>query len=227
MNLVFDIHQNTSTASTRVEITQCIVAGWAGRSAEQIQAHIEELALLGVAPPSTVPLYYQVAANQLTQSGTIQVVGEHTSGEAEVLFFATDGHAYISLASDHTDRRLESHSVALSKQICVKPVAREAWRHADVAGHWDQLILRSWIEENGVQVLYQNDTLDTLQLPGALASRHFATTVPSAGAVMLCGTVPVIGDIRPSARFTMELEDPVLGRSLRHSYDVQMLSVVE
>ncbi len=44
---------------------------------------------------------------------------------------------------------------------------------------------------------------------------------------MLCGTVPVIGDIRPSARFTMELEDPVLGRSLRHSYDVQMLSVVE
>lgn len=226
MKLVFDIRGQQSAATASVEITRCIVAGWAGRNSADIQAHIEELAHLGVPPPSTVPLYYQVAINQLTQSDTIQVVGEHTSGEAEVLLFSYGGEAFVSLASDHTDRRLESHSVALSKQVCVKPVAGEAWPHAEVAAHWDQLILRSWVEEDEAQVLYQEDRLDTLQLPGDLASRHFGSAVPPDGAAMLCGTVPVIGNIRPGTRFTMELEDPVLGRRLRHGYAVHTLPVV-
>ena len=37
---------------------------------------------------------------------------------------------------------------------------------------------------------------------------------------MFCGTVPVRGAIRPMDRFEVELEDPVLRRSLFHGYDV-------
>lgn len=209
-----------------VEIDHCIVAGWAGRDAAQIQAHIDELALLGVAPPSAVPLYYRVATNQLMQGSSVQVVGEHSSGEAEVFYFSMGNEAFISLASDHTDRRLESHSVALSKQVCVKPVASVAWRFVEVEPHWDQLILRSWIEENGSQVLYQEDTLAALLPLRDLARKHFAADAPPEGCAMLCGTVPVIGDIRPGSTFAMELADPVLGRSLTHRYTVQSLAMM-
>jgi hypothetical protein len=43
---------------------------------------------------------------------------------------------------------------------------------------------------------------------------------------MTCGTVPAIGGIRPSQNFEMELHDPVLQRSLRHRYEVQVLPEV-
>ena len=42
---------------------------------------------------------------------------------------------------------------------------------------------------------------------------------------MLCGTLPAIGGIRPAERFEIELEDPVLGRTLRHAYAVAALPV--
>jgi hypothetical protein len=35
-----------------------------------------------------------------------------------------------------------------------------------------------------------------------------------------------IGGIRPALRFEMELEDPVLGRMMRHGYDIDVLPVV-
>ena len=38
--------------------------------------------------------------------------------------------------------------------------------------------------------------------------------------------VGAIGGVRPATRFEMELEDPVLGRRLRHAYDVEVLPVV-
>jgi hypothetical protein len=43
---------------------------------------------------------------------------------------------------------------------------------------------------------------------------------------MFCGTVAALGGIRPGTRFEMELEDPVLGRAMRHAYDVAFLPVV-
>jgi hypothetical protein len=43
---------------------------------------------------------------------------------------------------------------------------------------------------------------------------------------MYCGTFGAIGGIRPATRFEMELEDPVLGRTLKHAYDISVLPVV-
>ena len=126
-----------------------IVAGWAGRDHAAIEHHIEELAALGIPRPSAVPLYYRIASNQLSQSSTLQVLGPDSSGEAEVFVFSHEGEMFVSLASDHTDRKLEAYSVAFSKQACIKPVATQAWRFADVAGHWDELVVRSWIVEDG------------------------------------------------------------------------------
>jgi len=230
MQLDFTIQTaGQADATARIDIHQFVVAGWAGRDRDAIEHHIEELAALGVPRPSAVPLYYRVAENQLSQSDRVQVIGDASSGEAEVLVVAHESGLLVSLASDHTDRKLEAHSVALSKQLCVKPVAAVAWRYADVQAHWDQLILRSRIVEDDADepVLYQEGPLALLLTPGQLIAGYVGRdeTLPQ-GSAMSCGTVAAIGGIRPSREFQMELYDPVLKRSLHHAYRVDVLAEV-
>lgn len=226
MQLDFTLETPAGPRPLSVDVQQLVIAGWAGRNREAIEHHIEELAAIGVPRPSAVPLYYRVAANQLTQESQVQVVGGESSGEAEVFVFTVAGEAYLSVASDHTDRKLESHSVALSKQLCVKPVARTAWRLADVAGHWDALQLRSRIVEDGAEVRYQDGTLASLRTPGELIQGFCGAPMLPEGTAMLCGTVAVIGGIRPAAVFEMELADPRSGRRIVHRYTQSRLPEV-
>lgn len=222
MKLFFDVEATEGAPARRlaVDIETFIVAGWAGRDLAAIEHHIVELAALGVPRPSAVPLYYRVAENQLTQASTIQALGPNGSGEVETLVFVADGELYVSLTSDHTDRQVETQSVALAKQMCAKPVGRSAWRFADVADHWDELVIRSTIVENGKEVLYQEGALSALRTPGDLIAGYGG--LPP-GSAMSCGTVGAIGGIRPSPSFAMELYDPRSGRSLRHQYAIEVL----
>ena len=226
MLLSFQLHSAQATQALQANFSQLVIAGWAGRDAAAIEHHIEELAAIGVPRPSAVPLYYRVAANQLTQHERVQVVGPDSSGEVEAFVFSVDGTWYVSIASDHTDRKLEAHSVALSKQICVKPVARDAWRFDDVAAHWDQLQVRAWIEEGGAEVLYQDGTLASLRSANELISGYTAGQSMPDATGMTCGTVAVIGGIRPAPVFRMELHDPVLNRRINHRYAVDVLPEV-
>lgn len=218
---------NKDKETLTVEINRLVIAGWAGRDPEAISHHISELELLGVPRPSAVPLFYRVAANQLTQNKSVEVIGTASSGEAEVFIFTHQGEVFVSLASDHTDRELESHSVALSKQLCVKPVASQAWRMSEVGEHWDQLILRAWIKEEGEFRLYQEGTLASLRKPDDLLTRYLADgEVPENGLGMTCGTVAAIGGIRSATEFRMELIDEQLGRSICHDYKSLELPVI-
>ena len=227
MHLAFHLLSEAATPPVQIEVDRLVIAGWTGRDAHAIEHHIGELEAIGVPRPSAVPLFYRVAANQLSQAETVQVVGEGTSGEVEPFLFFHAGEFFVSIASDHTDRALETHSVALSKQICVKPVARTAWRLAEVLDHWDTLVLRSWIEEDGESRLYQEGLLSALRPPADLLARYGAGNPPPAeGFAMTCGTVGAIGGIRPSASFRMELGDPRLGRSISHAYRCVALPVV-
>lgn len=226
MKAVFQI-EDSQPRQVEVEFDTLIVAGWAGRDIAAIEHHIEELAAIGVPRPSSVPLYYRIADNQLTQKETVQALGEESSGEVETFVFSVDGEMYVSIASDHTDRKLETYSVAMSKQVCVKPLAGSAWRLVDVADYWDELIIRSYIVENGVEVLYQEGPLASLRTPQDLVAGYTGgAAVLPAGAGMTCGTVGAIGGIRPSVDFTMELHDPRRQRTLRHRYHVETLPVV-
>lgn len=227
MKLKFTLNAHNAPAKqAEIEFTRCVIAGWAGRDRAAIEHHIEELEALGVPRPSSVPLFYRVAAQQLTQDERVEVVGNDSSGEAEVFLFPYEGRHWVSIASDHTDRQLETHSVALSKQVCAKPVAKEAWLFDDVAPHWDALVLRSWIVEDGERVLYQEGTLASLQAPFDLVRGGFDAAEMPAGTGMTCGTVAAIGGIRPAPSFEMELEDPVLKRTIRHRYTLDVLPAV-
>ena len=110
-----------------IELAHLVVAGWTGRDQAAIQHHIDELAAIGVTPPSATPLFYRASSGLLTQSSRIQVVGADSSGEVEPLVVQAGGRRWLGLGSDHTDRALEAHSVALSKQICAKPCASGLW----------------------------------------------------------------------------------------------------
>jgi len=222
MNLTFQIEAGDQSRQISVAIDSFVVAGWAGRNLAAIEHHIEELAALGVPRPSAVPLFYRVAANQLTQASRIQALGADSSGEVETLVFMADGEMYVGLTSDHTDRKIETQSVALAKQMCAKPVGPSAWRFADVAAYWDELVIRSFIAENGSEVLYQEGTLAALRPPAELIAGYCGGALPE-GCAMSCGTVGAIGGIRPAAAFTMELFDPRRNRSLRHRYEIETI----
>jgi hypothetical protein len=223
MKLSFQVETSSGSRTLEVDIASLVVAGWAGRDQHAIEHHIEELFAIGVPRPSSVPLYYRVAENQLTQASHIQVVGDETSGEVETFVFQAGGELYVSLASDHTDRKLETHSVALSKQVCAKPIASAAWRYADVAEYWDELVIRSFIQEGDERVLYQEGPLASLRPPLDLITRFTGEAVLPEDTGMICGTVGAIGGIRPAPSFTMELFDPRHGRTLSHSYTIEVL----
>jgi len=209
-----------------VEIDSLIIAGWAGRNAAAIEHHIEELAALGIPRPSTTPLYYRVAAQTVTQSSRLVVLGPDSSGEVEPVLVAMADGLWIGIGSDHTDRKAEASGIALSKQLCGKPVGTQLWSYADIEGHWDELVIRSWATIDGERILYQDSSISTLKTPRDLIRKQTGTDMLPAGTLMFCGTPGAIGGIRPAARFEMELRDPVLNRSLTHSYDIEVLPVV-
>lgn len=210
-----------------VEIDDLVIAGWTGRDVAALEHHIEELKAIGVQPPSRVPLYYRVATSLLTQADSIEVLGDDTSGEAEPVLVGTPDRLWVTVGADHTDRRVESYGVAVSKQLCPKVIGRAVWRFEDVEPHWDQLILRSFVEEGGKLVLYQEGTLARIRAPRELiAGWHNGDKRLPPGVAMFCGTLPAIGAIRAAPRFTMELEDPVLGNKIAHSYRIEALPVV-
>ncbi len=205
-----------------VNIQHLYVAGWTGRDAAAVQHHIDELAELGVAPPSQVPLYYRVSENLLTQADEIEVVGATSSGEVEPMLLLADGQLWLGLASDHTDRELEAYSVAASKQACVKPAAQDLWKFADVKEHLDQLTLSCEIFEAGAWVPYQRGSLAAIR---PLADLLMGADMPDQSA-MLCGTLGAKGGVRPAAHYKMRLSDPVRNQCIELTYSVRTLPVV-
>jgi hypothetical protein len=205
-------------------VATLIVAGWTGRDEAALRHHIEELAAIGVPRPSSVPVFYRNSALNVTQASRLEVLGPDTSGEAEPVVVAHGGRLWLTVGSDHTDRKAETMGIALSKQLCAKPVGRDLWLLDDVAGHWDQLRLRAFATIDGRRLPYQEGTLAGMRTPADLIAR-FGSALAS-GTMMFCGTLAAIGGIRPASRFEVELEDPVFNRTLKHAYDVDILPVV-
>jgi hypothetical protein len=198
-------------------VRELVLAGWTGRDGEALRKHIRELEEIGVKPPKTTPIFYRVSANLFCFSDEIQVSGPDTSGEVEFVLVKSESNLRVFVGSDQTDRKAEAIGVTLAKQLCAKPVSRESWRYDEVKPHWDRLVLRSWADGE----LYQEGALAEMRSAEDLMARY-----PLApGTAMFSGTLAANGGIRPAGRFAMELEDPVLKRSLRHEYTIRALPV--
>jgi hypothetical protein len=225
-DLGFTIDARDTTTPLTLPIDRAVMAGWTGRDPVARDRHIAELEAIGIARPATTPIYYRVAARRLTMADSIEVSGGETSGEVEFVLIGWEGRIFVGVGSDHTDRKVESYSVTVSKQMCDKPIASVLWELEDVAGHWDRMILRAFAWIDGARVLYQEGTLDSMLPVEELIHRGFGGARLPDGCAMFGGTFAAIGGIRPASRFEFELEDPVLKRSIGHGYDVIELPVL-
>jgi hypothetical protein len=225
-DLTFTVDALDTTTPLTLAIDQAVIAGWTGRDPVARDKHIAELEAIGIARPATTPIYYRVAARRLTTADSIEVSGGDSSGEVEFVLIGWQGRIFVGLGSDHTDRKVETYNITVSKQMCDKVMAPVLWELEEVAAHWDRMILRSHAWIDGARVLYQEGTLDAMLPVKDLIARGFGEKGLPDGCAMFGGTFAAKGGIRPASRFEFELEDPVLKRSIRHAYDVIALPVL-
>jgi hypothetical protein len=204
-------------------IKTLVIAGWTGRNTEALEAHIKELEAIGVKRPKSVPIFYRVARSLLTTASSIEVMADKSSGEVEFVLFSFDDGLWVGLGSDHTDRKAETVGVTLSKQLCAKPVGTTLWRYDEIKPHWDKLTLRAFVPDSGTRRLYQEGPVTNMRAPEELIRLYTGGDKLPPGTAMFCGTFAVHGAISYSGTFDMELEDPVLGRKLTHSYSIVSL----
>ena len=199
--------------------------GYAGRDRETVWKHVEELAEIGVPAPSQVPTLYALGNNLVTTAGTVQVQHDKTSGEVEYVLLIADDDVYVTVGSDHTDRDLEATSVERSKQSYPNILAPDVWRYDEVIDHWEKLVLRCWVTKDGERQIYQEGTLAELLLPDFwLKTLEELLGTKPRNVVIMSGTIPAKPGLVYADSYDMEIHDPVLDRTIKHSYNVEMLT---
>ena len=198
-------------SAVTVEPTTVLNAGYAGRNQDEVAAHIAELAELGVPAPSVIPALYPVSPYLAQQTETVHTQHGRTSGEAEwALVITDDEDVLLTVACDHTDRTLETHSVAWSKNAAPDVLGTKAWRLTDVADRLDEITLNAWVGSD--ETLIQSGSLADLLGPdywlGVLRERGLFRP----GTVLLSGTITMLPDVDQFAdAWKVEMSDPATG----------------
>lgn len=222
-DIVFDLPDGTTVPVT---VTRLLNAGYAGREQDEVAAHVAELAELGIPAPSITPAMYPVAPYLAAQVDAVPVQHGRTSGEAEWALVVT-GPApedlLLTVACDHTDRELEVHGVAWSKNAGLDVLGRGAWRLVDVEDHLDELRLRAWVaQKEGAEQLIQDAPLAALLAPRYWLDELAELLVP--GTVLLSGTMAMLPGVDQFAdRWRVELADPRNGSTLELAYRVERM----
>ena len=197
--------------------------GWAARDQAELRRHVEEMERMGVPGPITTPIFFPLASTLATTADRVEVLGEQTSGEVEYALLVDTAQILVTVASDHTDRGFERYGIQASKQLYPDVLASEAWPLDECRAHWDRLVLRCWTTKLGRRSVYQEAALAELLSPDTWLDMLHRHGVPRDGLVFLSGTPATIGGVVFGERYEIELEDPILGRAIRHEYAVEVL----
>lgn len=205
-----------------------VIAGYTNKDQEAVKHHIEELKELGIPAPRQVPMMYDLAPELLSSSEIISVVGNDSSGEAEVVLLDIEGTWYIGLGSDHTDRVLEAVSIQKSKQVCAKMMTNQLWTFESIAKHWDEIELKSWVQVDGEDLLYQSGTLSAFLNPMELLEMVKQRGYDSPGIALYCGTLPLQTEkFHFGGLFKAELHDKKSNKKLTLCYETKILKDAE
>ncbi|MFI5708521.1 DUF2848 family protein [Kribbella sp. NPDC051620] len=207
-----------------IEVRYALNAGYAGRDTQQVQHHVDELAELGVPAPKRIPTLYPLSASLVSRPEVVQVAHGKTSGEAEWALIVGDGpdDLLLTVACDHTDRALEVHGVAWSKQSAPDVLGDVAWPLKAIEGELDQFTLKAWVRHGDTEELIQDGTLAQLLPPSYWVKELGKRLVP--GTVVLSGTIPMIAGVDQFAdAWRVELTDP-RGLTSRIVYSVEQLA---
>jgi hypothetical protein len=215
----------TSVSEIQFPVRRVFNAGWAGSDRAAIQHHIDELAQMGVPAPRLIPTLFALGNHLLTTSDAIQVHGDKTSGEVEYVLLKHEDELYVTVGSDHTDRRLEAHSIPKAKNMCLNVMARDVWPYEEVKNHFARLKLTCWVLVDGKRSLYQKDVCSAL-LPPEYWLDDLETRIGGfgAGTVLFSGTIGTVAGLVVSDSYEFQMTDRVLNRTISHKYDCEVLS---
>ena len=210
------------------KLRRVVNAGYTGRDQEKVKRHIEELKREGIPMPESTPTVYEVISKLIYFDDEIEVVGDKTSGEAEIVLLCAGKDVYVGVGSDHTDRELESVSIIKSKQVCPNIMSNHVWNLKEVRKGWDEMMLRSWVKnDDGEKILYQEAPLSAMMAPEDLMAfvKNKLDDKDLNGVVIYSGTVPIIPDkINYNNYFEVELYNPKIGKRLGCIYQVKVLN---
>lgn len=208
------------------KVKKIICGGYTARD-PKTYLEIERLRKGGVTTPKSIPIFFPKIADRITTADRIEVLAENsTSGEAEFVLLFDRDETYVAVGSDHTDRKLEDHNLLAAKQMCTNVISAAVWRYEEVADHWDDLILRSWVEKDGQRELYQEGRLALIMKVAELIDKvKEQITGDLGGLALYSATIPIIGgEYCFSPRFEAELIDEQMGRTLSLAYSVEPIT---
>jgi hypothetical protein len=220
-DLTFELPDGTTETIT---VTTLLNAGYAGRDQAEVQSHIDELAELGIPAPQTIPAMYPISPYLAQQTDRVAVQHGRTSGEAEwalIVLGDTANDVLLTVACDHTDRDLEVHSVAWSKNAAPDVLGRKAWRLSDVADRIDEITLTAWVD--GDTVIQQGSLADLLA-PSYWLDVLDERGLLRRGTVLISGTISMIPGVDQFAdSWRVELKDPATGNTIDCSYRAERM----
>lgn len=209
-------------STSTVSVKRLLNAGYAGKNQDEVRAHIDELAELGVPAPTTTPALYPVSPYLAQQTAHVQVQHQETSGEAEwALVIDDEGRELLTVACDHTDRKLETFGVAWSKNASPNVLSKKAWLLEDIADRLDNVTLRGWVgpEKTTIQEGPVSALLEPAYWLEVLEQR--GERVP--GTVLMSGTITMKSGVDQFAdSWGVSLEDPELG-TITAEYSVGLM----
>ncbi len=157
-------------------------------------------------------------------SNEIQVQHNETSAEVEYVLLWCGDNLYVTVGSDHTDRKLETFSVPMAKQASPNVIANVVWRFDEVKDHWSRLELECWAEINGKKELYQKGTFADLMAPADWKEDFTKMAIEQNGTIFFSGTVKIVSSKVAFAKtYEFILKDPLLQRTITHRYTVKEL----
>lgn len=241
----FNLRGKDGTASPiEVNVRTICLGRAAGRDLSAMKSVVEKARAKGFAMYD-VPNVCKKSRYLLTNEDTIEVQDRRTGGEVEYALISDRGRVLVTVGTDENDSTLiglssealgKVYDPAKSKQMCPAVVARDVWSYDDVKDHWDQLRLRSRVmldgDENSKR-LYQDFPLASLRDPET-NFKDFPW-LRDDGTVLLSGSFDAVPDIPAKLfaatdkdgtfpdNFEIEIHDPVLNRTISHSFRIQHL----
>jgi hypothetical protein len=102
-----------------------------------------------------------------------------------------------------------------------KWMAPECWPYAEVKGHWDQLLLRCWVQKEGQRTSIRSSPPGLHSRPEELLQKCPIGQDKGEGNGPLSGTIATQGGLVYGDSYELEMEDPVLKRKIKSQYRVK------
>jgi hypothetical protein len=224
--LNFTIEGTSGSEQRALEVTRVYNLGFTIRDREKQQAHIDEVEGVHVPWPPRLPIIFPISAWATITSEDVPVQYDRTSGEIEIVTVVDGDELYVGVGSDHTDRKLEATDIPWGKQVAPNIIAPTLWRWKDVEAHWNDILLESSVDSGSGPVLYQQAGVAEFWTPVEMVESVKGRIVEVPGVkVFFSGTVVSVNKKLDFGHvFRMQMIDPVLGRTIDHTYRVTQLA---